>query len=307
MKTIQVSYSEISDMRRCSAKHEWGWRYGYRKQHRDQCDCALCFGIAWHNCLEAFYKGLARAYVFRTSSVHDYRGGWHAACDQIEHDCPEHLKERIRWMLEGYAAHYGKEEGWKVCATEHKLIVPLPQIYKDLKVLLKVKIDLIIKDPNGKLWVDDHKTCGQLPHENKMVDPQLPLYMYALRRAGGSWPAPFGARYSYALKPPKTMQFRKQRTLEERFRRRMVAHTDREIRSIARDCYITVYTRYKEAELFDKPPRSVTPDCSFCDYRTPCLASRKGYDLDRFMRDENIIPYRTEPKVPVEGDQWISS
>ena len=47
--------------------------------------------------------------------------------------------------------------------------------------------------------------------------------------------------------------------------------------------------------------------CSFCDYRTPCLASRKGYDLDRFMRDENIIPYRTEPKVPVEGDQWISS
>jgi hypothetical protein len=305
-EVIQVSYSELKDARQCSAKHEWGWRFGYRRTHREDCDCALCMGIAWHEALNCYYDGLRGSYTFLSKGNGKYmtgsKGGWHAALDYIENVCPGHLRERIRWMIEGYAAQYGREPGWTVKATEHQIIVPLPQIYTDLRVLLKVKIDLIIADPQGKLWVDDHKTCAQLPTENKQVDPQLPLYMYALKNGDVPWPAAFGARYSYALKPPKTMKFKKQRTLEERFRRRLVSHSDKEIFSIARDAYISIYMRYMEARLFDKPPRSIGPECSYtCDFVTACKASRKGYRVAKFLEDEGFNAYRlADPKMPKE-------
>lgn len=305
-KVIQVSYSEIKDARRCSFKHDLAWRHGWRKIHRDLCECALCVGIAWHEVLNAYYDGLSGRYDWSPASEIDAygkrKGGWHAARDTIKRRVPDHLKKKITWMLEGYAAQYGKEPGWTVRATEKQLIVPLPQLYEDLIVMLKVKIDLIIEDPNGKLWVDDHKTCAQLPTEKRQVDPQLPLYMWAIKKAKEETPKQwtgkpaFGARYSYARKPSKTFV---DWPLEKRFRRRLVAHTDKEIYNIARDCYISIYTRYNEAALFDRPPRVIGEDCSYlCDFEQACLGSRKGYDINRFL-ESGFYTYRpNDPKNP---------
>ncbi len=304
--TIRVSYSELKDARQCSMKHDLAWRYGWRKSHKDECYCALCVGIAWHAVLNAYYTGLRGKYIPSHSRVGynhgiPFGGAYHAARDKLL-DQPEHLQERLRWMLEGYAATYGNEPGWTVLATEQELIVPLPQLYDDLKVSLKVIIDLIIKDPSGKVWVDDHKTCTTLPSEAKQVDPQLPLYMYALQQVT-AWPNAFGARYSYSRKP----YVRKDGTftdweLDKRFRRRKVAHTSKEIYSVARDAYISIYTRYHEAELFEKPPRSIGPDCSWsCDFESACKASRKGYDITQFLRDQNFTVARPDnPKTPEE-------
>lgn len=303
-ETITVSYSEIKDARRCGFKHDLAWRHGWRKTHRKECDCALCMGIAWHETLNAYYLGLNSDYPWDDFGMTwidrngQRRGAWHAAVHSIENTCPSHLKERIRWMLEGYAAHYGREAGWQVIAAEEQVIVPLPQVYDDLIVNLKAKIDLIIKDPYGKVWVDDHKTCATLPTERQQVDPQLPLYMYAVNE-GTAWPIAFGARYSYARKPSKTFV---EWPLNQRFRRRLVEHSTREVNEIARDAYISVYTRYNEAKLFKQGPRVIGDDCSYrCDYASACLASRKGYKTTEFLRDQNFTSYRTDVKMPVEN------
>lgn len=152
---IQVSYSEIKDARRCALKHDLAWREGWRKQHRPT--SPLAFGTAWHECMEAYYQGLNRSYDYgHAVPNYSYRGGWHAALDKLQ-DQPEEIQDQLRWMIEGYAAWYGREDGWRVLATERQLIVPLPQVFQDLKINLKVKIDLIVQDKYGSIWVDDHK------------------------------------------------------------------------------------------------------------------------------------------------------
>lgn len=295
---ITVSYSEIQSARRCPMQHHLAWQWGWKKPQPP--DSALGFGIAWHEVLNAYYDALRGKYEFENTpfTVGGIRkGGWHAAKEVIARQ-DESIQEKLRWMLEGYAAQYGREPGWLVMDTERNLIVPLPQLVDDLIVNIKVKIDLILRDNKGKHWVDDHKTCSQLPAKNKMSDPQLYLYAFALWQADGA--LPFGARYSYARKPSKTFV---DWPLEKRFARKLVAFTKEEVMAVARDAYKTVYTRYREAELFgSRPPRNITPDCSWCDFREPCFASRKGYHVDRFLKDQGFTHWRDEIKTPKEID-----
>lgn len=290
---VTISYSELQALRRCQFRHHMEYVQGWTKEKAP--DSPAGFGTAWHDVLNAYYGHLASAY--RTH----YDSAWRKAREVID-EKPEGIQEPLRWMLEGYAAHYSNEPGWRVVAVERKLIVRLPQLRSDLAINLKCKIDLVIQDiKTHKVWVDDHKSKKQLPAtSNSYRDPQLPLYMFAWNRTYPNLQA-HGARYSYALVPGK-----RKRPLEDewdkRFRRTPVPYTEQELETIARDAYQTAYQAYRNGSLSDYPPRSLSPDCSWCDYRDPCRLNLRGRDLDQGLTDYGFTRWRDEPKAPAIPD-----
>lgn len=293
IETVTVSYSELKDAMRCAFKHRLGYVESWSVQERHPMS-ALAFGNAWHAVMEEYYRVLMEHHSgWAEGSESPYR-----AAKKLIYTFPEVQQEPLLWMLEGYAANYGVEPGWEVMGVEEKLIVDLPQLKADLRIKLKVKIDLIIKDRQGQIWVDDHKSAYPLPKAAK-GDYQLPLYIFALRKQGRK---AFGARYSYALKPPK---LKRDYDLDKRFVRYLQHHSDAEVEEAAEDMYRVAYERYKSQQTWGQDqPRNFQPDCKFCDFETPCRASRKGRDHEPFLIDIGMARWRDENKSPqMEEDE----
>lgn len=280
---ITVSYSELQSMRRCLFKHHLEYRLGYTRDHSPT--SALGFGTAWHEVLNAYYSTL------RDTTTWDYaRSPWRSGKAVIEEQ-DEEIQDDLRWMLDGYSACYGLEDGWKVKAVEQTLITPLPQLSPDFRINLKAKIDLAIVDRAGNTWIDDHKTCARLPAANSFRDPQLPLYLYSWNR---HYTSGYGARYSHALKPGKRTR---PNEFEKRFRRTLITYSEREIQQIAQDAYMTAYLAYSSPHY---TPRSLSPDCSWCDFKDACRLSLRGRPVETALKDYGFSQWRDEPKRPTE-------
>lgn len=292
--TVTVSYSELKDAMRCAYKHRLGYIESYQIQERHPMS-ALRFGNAWHDVLEEYYRVLQEQHSGWTEGT---ESPYRAAKKLIYESFEEVQQEPLLWMLEGYSAHYGTEPGWTILGTEEKLVVDLPQLMPDLRIKLKVKIDLIIMDRLGQIWVDDHKSAYPLPKAAK-VDYQLPLYIFALRQMGKEV---FGARYSYTLKPPKV---KRDYDLDKRFARYLENFTEAEVANAAKAMYRVAYTTYKNQELWGHDqPKTVQDDCRFCDFEKPCKASRKGRDPKPFLADIGAVPWRENLKAPqMEEDE----
>lgn len=270
-------------MRECPMKHQLQWVEGWKQPkmpHR------LEFGIYWHRVMNVYYDVL----MSKGPEPEKF------ASREIQRT-PEEFREPLQWMLDGYAKHYGRERGWQVLDVERELIIDLPQL-GDWRIKLKVKVDLVIADREGRIYVDDHKTRsnGMPSDDNAEVDPQLPLYAYGISKEGEQV---FGARYSYALKPPK---LKRDHLLDKRFKRRLVHLTKNEMVNAARDMYRTIETRYMEAERVGKDaPRNVGDLCGWkCDFTHPCKAGRKGRDTRQVLLDLKYSRWRDEDKAPKE-------
>lgn len=287
MRRLVVSYSEVKDARRCALKHKAAWIDGYRKPSSET--SALGRGIIWHDILEAYYIAIKLG-------DSEYAAGL-AVVDAIEND---EVRQQMAWMLSGYHERYGTEEGWTVLATELKLIVPLPQLVDDLQIDLKVKIDLVIRDPRGDIWVDDHKSAKFIPSvEDQATDDQLPLYTYAVLKAEKF--DPIGARYSYARKDKPV---KKELTLDERYAKRRVPINQTQATRAAVSAYLTAMSRYHNQEFIDTFGGTVHPeyvsqsDCRWmCDFKAPCDRFRKGYgSMTEQIESDGLATWRGQPK-----------
>lgn len=89
------------------------------------------------------------------------------------------MPNEINQIFQSYKWHY-KDDPWEYVANEITLEARLPD-----GSLYRGKVDAIIRDQYGKLWLVDHKTHKTLPKLGyRLLDAQSALYIWAARENG---------------------------------------------------------------------------------------------------------------------------
>jgi hypothetical protein len=279
---ILVSWSEIDTGRQCPFKHHLAWKERWTPPEVSR---PLATGQLWHQVLEAHYtaidaqekrnKKLATKHPSKTQlftlSREPVANLLHNGGDAGMRQTDE--QQTVEWMYDGYTSQWGLDPDWTIIAVEHEAEVQMSG-----RFWLKMKIDLIISDGQGRLWLIDHKSGQNLPKEKDLAfDDQFGLYTWGMRRLGHPV---FGAIYN-AARTQRNVSV--PQPLDSRFQRILMHRTDHELDTIAFEALQTVQRLYSPRNAAERHP---SPDmCKWrCPFTEACLAGRKGVDEIKFLQ-----------------------
>jgi hypothetical protein len=283
--TYEVSFSELSTYRRCRLSHHLGYRERWQRPQAPM--SALSKGTAWHECMEIRYQMLTN-----DADEHDITGYVMDRVIQPAYSIDGELGELLEWMYSGYVEFYGRDSDWQVKGTEHQFKVPLARFRTPsgemATIVFKARCDLSVWDTGAGrpgLWIVDHKSHAQLPQDKafEFVD-QFALQVWCARKAGLKVA---GSIYNASLTKKNKV---KPQPLENRFRRIRMVWADAELSSIAKNAALQAMeicanqlpvTRTYEADA-----------CKWCDFRDPCTASRRGRDIEEYLREDGFTVNR---------------
>lgn len=244
-----------------------------------------------------------------------------------EETTPEHLKEdydeRLELgigMLENYANHYKDNDFYEVLYVEIEFEVEIPGLPG---YVYQGRIDAIVRDKNGRIWIVDHKTRGQFGDtEWADMDEQSGSYCWAIQEMLGIkvHGVVFNELLKAAPKPPQVLQSgnlskNKQwrgtrdyfiKCLAENgqglsgyedfidylgsrpnpyFRRIQVHRSQRELQLLGERIQLEALDMYDpNVRIYPAPGMF---NCMGCSYRVPCLAKMDGSDYQHIL-DSNF-------------------
>jgi hypothetical protein len=262
---LVISWSEVDAWRQCPYK--WSLSYYERWTSPLLVSPALARGTLWHQVMEIHYGCLQQG--GKLSQALDSVGDFLKVVEAEETDV-----SLILWMYAGYVQMWAEDDrDWQILGVEGRLELPL---VSDIHV--KCRLDLVIRDSQGRVWLIDHKTCRNLPSGQELdLDDQFGLYQWLLRKAGR--PA-FGIFHNAA----RTQQNQGPMVLTDRFKRSTTVRIDSELDTLAEEILSTALEiRRARAELASGAstnlvtPRHPDPErCRWrCGYTAPCLLGRK--------------------------------
>ena len=211
---------------------------------------------------------------------------------------------------------------WEVVSTEENYSTKIPKT----RGRLAGRIDLIIRQPDGSIWVIDHKTRGTQPDSRNLdLDDQLTGYAYLVWKTLKVIPGNiiFNTLIRVQPSPPRQLSSgkfsvdRSQGTTLELF-----LQTIREAGQSEEDyapfiAYLTdqgyrpffnrigqyrtreelesfeerLFWEYKTMREVGRNPLSAVPEpnqfCSRCEFLAPCLMKERGYDWISYL-DSNL-------------------
>jgi hypothetical protein len=279
--TVTVSFSEIDTFRQCGFKHKLAYRDRWSKPPKE--GGALARGSLFHRMLEDRYRHIMewQRTDARFSDVDpDYLlGRGQAVLLEAQHEGTDaDTLDLLDWVYRGYCEQWAEEmHHQRTLAVEHVALIPLrnPQ-GRPTRYRVKVIIDHI-KEQNGRLWVEDHKSHAYIPHDKDLdFHDQFSLYIMGLRRLGKPV---FGGIYNAArTNRPKI----KELSLDDRFVRMFLSRTEAELRAVERDTLATVQLMYSKRNPAVRAPNPDT--CKWrCDFTEACLYGRKTDDDGRTL------------------------
>lgn len=288
---ITVSFSELDTYRQCPLKHFIAYKQRWQKPA--DAGTPLYRGSLWHMVMEAHYlslwedqkagkpRSLARASLAVEQFLFDDKG------NQTED------QELVQWMYDGYVEQYGADEQWIILGVEYKLAEFLPDHSGNLsEFIIKGKLDLIVQEvKNGKVWVVDHKSGGNLPGQFELdIDDQFGIYTWLMQRRGLKI---LGAIHSAARTTRNQADFpgyvgkSKPQELDQRFKRVLMNRSKPELENLIRDAFAVAVNAYPpegmELPLYSSPdPRQ----CGWkCDYKEIHIIARKGRPLPTLLAE----------------------
>ncbi len=290
---IIVSYSELDTYRQCPLKHYLGYKNRWRKPVEG--GTALSKGSLWHLVMEDHHRVLMESWDDGTLGLGVSLDGQQVTLDRARELARTNLlddrgdyvsddAELIDWMYQGYVEQYGADLDWRPVAVEYPFQIPLPTPEgRDSHYHLKGKIDVVLRHvPTGLLWIEDHKSCSNLPSNTDMeIDDQFGLYTWAIQRLGHQV---VGSIHSAARTKRNTADYPgysgklKPQVLDDRFRRTLLNRSDAEVNAVAADAYAAARNAYppksKELPLYSAPdPRQ----CGWkCDFKEVHMLMRQG-------------------------------
>lgn len=266
-KTQIVSWSEINSYRMCPFQHDLAYRQRWSRP--PVAGGALSRGSLWHLVMERHYQAQTATSPqgATTAQVGDL------LCDPRSGEQSED-QELIQWMYDGYVEHYGYrdlvDDGWRVLGVEYANDFWLPTDRGGRsRFKIKMKIDLVVRDPQGRTWIWDHKSGKDLPSDRMLeLDDQFALYAWGLRQLG----KPIYGMIHNGARTQRNKS--KPQPLDERFRRTLLVRTGAELEQVALDAYHTAKRAWMPGIV---PERNPDPDrCRWrCDFTEDCLLSRK--------------------------------
>lgn len=183
MRTLPlITNSEVSTYRRCP--REWHWSYGHGIRPVERAG-SLRFGSLVHTGLEAIWL----------------RNG-----AELPADGDAFEMEKARAMLDGYAIRWAADN-YEVIGVEMQFRVRLvnPDTgARSLTFELGGKLDALVRDSAGEVWVVEHKTsseditAGSQYWGKLRMDSQVSTYIFAAREMGYQ---PRGVLYDVLKKP----------------------------------------------------------------------------------------------------------
>lgn len=294
---VTVSFSELDTFRQCPFKHKLLYIERWSAPSDPGAVDALTKGTLWHLVLESHY-GTIKADQKQDESGRRWR---ESSTEELLEACAEAVRSRLNelqdegadpdlmgllwWMYEGYVQVHGADEDWWIVAIEHTAIVPLFEADgSESWVRVKVKLDLLVEDKRGRLWIIDHKSCSQMPEGSKDLDfdDQFGLYTYAMRKIGrkvmgsihnaartvrnkGDIFSPGDEGYKASMKAQR---------LEDRFGRTYMNRTPEELEGIQGDALADAKLAHSEA---NHGRRHANPDtCKWrCGVKEECIYGRR--------------------------------
>lgn len=219
-----VSTSELHAFMRCRREHTNVFTLGYEPIAEAQ---PFVFGKLVHKGLEAWWRAAKphrlSAALLRIERTLDEKPELVDAFDRA----------KVEELLRGYDARWG-EETLAMIAVEQEFRAPLIHpITREIspRVGLWGRIDTIAGDPNGNVWIVEHKTAQDAspgPYwERLRIDLQCSIYLLGARALGLE---PAGVLYDVIEKPrlyPFRATERRPRDREEspdEFRVRLAGH-----------------------------------------------------------------------------------
>jgi PD-(D/E)XK nuclease superfamily protein len=206
----EIHTSERKSFRACRRRWDWLFREGYRPIQPIK---PLEFGIAYHRALEIWYdpdlwdKGdreILMSHTIQTfkATCREQKERYLEEKDAsvLEEDVEADYAERVRLGV-GMLRYYCQEISpkydihWRPIAVELEFSVPIRypntgvhlQDTTGRKVNYAGRVDLLVEDDKGGLWVFDHKTAARLNTDNDeflYLDDQITSYCWALKQLG---------------------------------------------------------------------------------------------------------------------------
>jgi CRISPR/Cas system-associated exonuclease Cas4 (RecB family) len=173
----RVSHSEVEGYLLCRRKHYYGYTLGLQPR---KVSAALSQGIAGHEVLEALYAAILDGKTFDEAvSI-----AW-ARFDELvaEGYVQDEKRADLRQSLALYFANEPLvKEGWTILSVEQEFVLEYDNTDPEDPKQFPFKVDIIAKDPNGKVVVVDHKfTYDFAQYADTALQPQIAKYIGALR------------------------------------------------------------------------------------------------------------------------------
>lgn len=337
VQPIVIRTSERTNFKKC--RRLWDYNSGMRQNFEPvRMNHNLAFGIAIHVGLEHYYDPetwsfptdvkLGNAINAFVKENNRQKQEESAAQSGLDHERKLEYDERMELgvaMLKGYAEWAAPQDQFTPLAVEEKFQVPLmvdgkPLVYGGRPVVYQVRLDMLLEDEQGRLWVLDHKTAGSFWDLGFLdLDTQISSYAWAAQEHYGRPIA--GIVYNELLKtapsPPKVLtkgnlsQDKRQNTTyklyqqaiadlgldpepyrgmldylreneKDYFRRTQVFRSQAELQLQGQLILMEV------ADMVDAPSIYPNPSkihCNGCDFRAPCAVENEVGDVEFVLND----------------------
>jgi len=173
-----ITQSRMQCFLDCPKKHEFAYQWLWRPQGTPK---SLRMGTAVHTALDAIASG---------DDWRDMVADYYSLFDDI--DDIQYEEQTVVEMVRGYISRW-RDDRAEVIESEvqFEIMVRNPDTNWSLhNVRLAGKIDKIIRLPDGRVGIREHKTCGESIDPSSGywdrldLDPQVTIYMIAARECG---------------------------------------------------------------------------------------------------------------------------
>lgn len=159
------THSMLKTFRRCPKQAEF--KYVHRLKPK-RLGSPLKRGTWIHALLEAYHGGQD------WMKIHEANSKLFNEMFDEEKDYYGDMPTEILQIMKSYVWHY-KSDPWEVIDVEFQLEAKFPD-----GTIYRGKVDMLIRDVHGKLWLVDHKSHKSLPDSAfRLLDAQSALYIWA--------------------------------------------------------------------------------------------------------------------------------
>lgn len=179
-----LTHTRLATFSTCPRKHQYRYELGIQ---RDRDSAPLRFGTRWHEALDQLANHQALGQILRNIAT-----SYETMPDYADVDDWELEREVLCRMLVAYANIYANSPITCVQSEqEFRMPIKNPATNAITRTWeLGGKIDKIVRLPDGRLALMEHKTTGDTIDDNSdywgrlRVDPQISLYVIAARAKG---------------------------------------------------------------------------------------------------------------------------
>lgn len=169
-----VSHSEVDSYLLCRRKHYYGYTLSLQRVKESS---ALAMGTAGHSVLEVFYRMILEGQSF-DAALETARN----VADELAKDVqiPANRANIFDTLFDFYFPNEPfVKEGYEILAVEKEFALEYDE---ENQLSYPFVVDLIVKSPEGKTIVVDHKFVYDFyNYEATIMQPQIPKYVGALR------------------------------------------------------------------------------------------------------------------------------